>query len=258
MSATSNTSSNKTAGTLLTVLEAFASQPQAVMLSDLARQLEMNVSTLYRYTSTLQQCGYVNQLKDGRYEISLKVCYLADLVQKHQDTSVTLHRFVQEASVLFSESAHIAVEDNHMIVYTDNVVSTARTITIRQHIGKTAPMYVTGIGKLLLSEFSDAELSTYIEQTGLRAYTGNTVTTREALLKEFEFIRENGFVYDNEECEIGVRCVAVPIRNYTGKIICGLSISGPTARLTDEVIAANIDALKDIARRASAALGYGI
>ena len=145
-----------------------------------------------------------------------------------------------------------------MIVYTDNVVSTARTITIRQHIGKTAPMYVTGIGKLFLSEFSDAEIDAYVAQTGLKAYTENTVTTKEALLKEFEFIRDNGFVYDNEECELGVRCVAVPIRNYTGNIACGLSISGPTARLTDEVIAENIDALKDIAARASAALGYGL
>jgi len=251
-----NQASNQTADKLLIVMEAFAMQPQPIKLSDLSKQLDMNISTLYRFTSSLQKCGYVNQLSDGRYEISLKICYLAEQVQKRQDLAASLHSFVQEACDLFSESAHIAVEENHMIVYINNVVNTSQSLTFQQHIGKTAPMYCTGIGKLFLSEWDEIDLDSYLGNSNLKVYTANTVTSKEAMQKEFEFFAENGFLYDNEECEIGVRCVAVPIRNYTGKIVAGLSISGPTTRLTLPVIAMHIEEFKKIALKASRSLGY--
>ncbi|MBQ2456254.1 MAG: IclR family transcriptional regulator [Firmicutes bacterium] len=248
--------SNQTADKLLSVMEAFACQPEPVKLSDLARELDMNVSTLYRFTSSLQKCGYVNQLADGRYEISLKLCYLADRIQRRKDVTLILHPFASEACSIFGESAHIAVQDGPMIVYTDNVVSQAQTLTIQQHIGKTAPMYVTGIGKLFLSQMDEKALDDYIEKSGLKAYTPNTITTKDAMLSEFAFLRENGFLYDNEECEPGVRCVAVPVRDFTGRIVAGISISGPAPRLTDDAVARHIGAFKDIASRASEALGY--
>lgn len=248
--------SNQTAEKLLIVLEAFASQPDAVKLSEMAKELDMNVSTLYRFTTSLVKSGYVNQLSDGRYVISLKLCALSDRIQKHMDVTGTLHPFVLQASRLFNESAHLAVKDGQMIVYTDNAASTAQMLTIQQHIGKTAPMYVTGIGKLFLSEMDRIALETHISFTGLKAYTCNTCTSMEALQREFGFINSNGYVLDNEECEIGVRCAAVPIRDYTGKIVAGISVSGPTTRLTDDVIALHIEELKEIAAEASRALGY--
>ncbi len=248
--------SNQTADKLLNVLETFAFEPQPAKLSELARKLGMNVSTLYRFTTSLQKCGYVEQLSDGRYQISLKLCYLADRVQRRQDMTVALHPFAAEACALFSESAHIAVADGSMILYTDNVISRAQTLTIQQHIGKTAPMYVTGIGKLFLSELEPAALDAYIRETGLKPYTPSTVTSKEALLAEFAFFRKNGYVYDNEECEPGVRCVAVPVRNYSGRIAAGLSVSGPASRLSKEAAEEHVEALKEIALRASKALGY--
>ncbi len=248
--------SNQTADKLLNVLEAFAFEPQPAKLSELARKLGMNVSTLYRFTTSLQKCGYVEQLEDGRYEISLKLCWLADRVRRRQDVTVILHPFAVEACAVFDESAHIAVEYGSMILYTDNVISQSQTLTIQQHIGKTAPKYVTGIGKLFLSQLEPAALDLYIRETGLKAYTKNTITGKDGLLAEFSFIEKNGFVYDNEECELGVRCVAVPVRDYSGRIVAGLSISGPASRLSDEAVAAHIEALKDIAARASKALGY--
>lgn len=248
--------SNQTAEKLLTVLEAFAGQPAAVKLSDLAKKLGMNVSTLYRFTTSLVKSGYVNQLEDGRYEISLKLCSLAENIQKHQDITGTLHPYVLQACTLFHESAHLAIQQGDMIVYTDNAATTGQMLTIQQHIGKTAPMYVTGIGKLFLSQLDRQALEHHIVFTGLKAYTANTCTTREDLQREFDFIASNGYVLDNEECELGVRCVAVPIRNYTGKIVAGISVSGPTTRLTDEAIALHAAELKALASEASRALGF--
>ncbi|MBR0522431.1 MAG: IclR family transcriptional regulator C-terminal domain-containing protein, partial [Firmicutes bacterium] len=111
-------------------------------------------------------------------------------------------------------------------------------------------------GKLFLSQMDEKALDDYIEKSGLKAYTANTITTKDAMLSEFAFLRENGFLYDNEECEPGVRCVAVPVRDFTGRIVAGISISGPAPRLTDDAVARHIGAFKDISSRASEALGY--
>lgn len=251
---------NQTAEKVMVVLEALARQNQPVKLIDLSREIGMNASTLYRFLTALHNTGYVVQDEaTGKYELNLRICYLSELIKKRFSIANTLHRFAVEASELFQESAHLAQVDHNMIVYVDNVVGSAaisQSLIIHQYIGHTAPMHCTGIGKLFLSEFSDTEMDKLIAEKGLQKFTEKTFVTKEALLQELEQIRVQGYAYDNEECEIGVRCVAIPIRDYTGKIVAGLSISGPASRITDEAVRARLIQLLDIAVRASAELGY--
>ena len=124
------------------------------------------------------------------------------------------------------------------------------------HLGSIAPMHCTGIGKLFLSEASAEELERLIAVKGLPGYTRNTLTRREDLLPELERIRARGYAYDQEECEIGARCVAFPIRDYTGKIVAGISITGPSTRLSDAFIDARLDSLRLAAAEMSQKLGY--
>ena len=248
-------SSNQSAEKLLLILEALANESQPVKLVDFARQIRMNPSTLYRFLTALQKAGYAVQQSDGRYALSLKLCYLAGLVQKHSRLTSDLHGAVVEAEELFQESAHLAREENGKIIYIDNVTAASQSLTIRQYIGKTAPMHCTGVGKLLLLEYSEAQLDQLIAEQGLPRYTEHTLTTKKALCGELDRIRAQGYAFDNEECELGVRCVAVPLRDYTGKIVAGLSISGPTSRITDQVVAEKLPALLEIAQRASASWG---
>jgi len=254
---TSTASSNQTAEKLLQVMEALARQSQPVKLIDLAHELDMNNSTLYRFLTALQNAGYVTQYKDsGKYAMNLKLCHLSEMIKQNFGVTSALHQALVEISELFQESAHLAQAEDHMIVYTDNVASSAQMLTIRQHIGKRAPMHCTGVGKLFLSEYSAAELDELIALRGLPRYTEYTPTTKEELQARLAQIRSRGYAFDDEECEIGVRCVAVPIRNYTGRIIGGLSVSAPTSRITDAVVEKNLPAMLEIARRASMDLGY--
>ncbi len=250
-------SSNQTAEKLLKVMEALAYQDQPVKLIDFARELNMNTSTLYRFLSALQNTGYVTQSDStGKYALNLKLCYLAEMVKRNQSIIALLHYAVVEASTLFQEAAHLTQEEDQRIVYVDNASDTSQSLTIRQYIGKTAPMYCTGVGKLFLTQYSRDQLNAYLLQKELRALTPYTITTAEGLRQEVENIRRQGYAFDNEECEMGVRCIAVPVRDYTGRIAAGLSISGPVARVTDEVIGHKLPRLLEIARRASADLGY--
>lgn len=249
--------SNQTAEKLLVVLETLAYQNRPVKLSELAHLINMNASTLYRFLAALQNRGYVTQHEgSGAYALNLKLCHLAENVKKQFSISSLLHYAVVSVAELFQESAHLAQEENHMIVYVDNMTDTSQMLTIRQYIGRTAPLHCTGIGKLLLLEYSDSKLDELIAEKGLTGYTKYTYTTKEALCKELDKIRRLGYALDNEECELGVRCVAVPVRDYTEKIIAGLSVSGPTTRITDEIIQEKLPQLLSIADKASEDLGY--
>lgn len=250
-------SANQTAEKLLQVLEGLAHQSRPVKLIDLARELEMNTSTLYRFLAALQNQGYIaRQEESSKYALNFKLCYLAEQVKKSSSIASILHPAVVEAGELFQEAAHLAQEEGHRIVYVDNTAGASQMLTIRQHIGKTAPMHCTGVGKLLLLEYSDSQLDALIAEQGLPRYTEHTHTTKQSLCMELQQVRMQGYAFDNEECEIGVRCLAVPVRNYTGKIVAGLSVSGPTTRITDAVVQEKLPAFLDIARRASLDLGY--
>ncbi len=249
-------SSNQTAEKVLQVMEALAFQRGPVKLGELARQLGMNSSTLYRFLIALQNQGYARQEESGRYALNYKLCYLAEQIKKNASVAGMLHAAVLEAGQLFQESAHLAQEENQRIVYIDNTAGASQMLTIRQYIGKTAPMHCTGVGKLLLLEYSDSELDNLIARQGLPRYTEHTLTTKQDLCRVLEEVRANGYAFDNEECEIGVRCLAVPVRDYTGKIVAGLSVSGPTTRITDDFVQQRLPHFLDIARRASHDLGY--
>ena len=137
------------------------------------------------------------------------------------------------------------------LIYTDVVDGPDNMLRIMQRIGKRAPLHSTGIGKLLLLNYNNKQLNELITTKGLTALTPNTLVTREALVEKLEQIRAQGYALDDEECELGARCVAAPIQDYTGKVVAGISISGPVSRLTKEYIQVIIPVVRETAARIS-------
>lgn len=128
-------------------------------------------------------------------------------------------------------------------------------LRIMQYIGKRAPMYCTGIGKRLLNRTED-EVRAMMGQAEMKRYTSNTITTAEPLLKELARIRSRGWATDDEECEMGARCVAAGIYDYTGRIIGGISVSGPTTRLTTDWIPKIAALVVEAGREISGRMGW--
>ena len=167
MAKDSAAASNQTAEKLLLVLEALARQTQPVKLVDLAHQVGMNQSTCYRFVAALQNAGYAAQDREsGKYILNLKLCSLAEMIKDRVSVTSLLHAFVAEASALFQESAHLVQEENRQIVYIDNVTISSQSLITRQYIGRTAPMYCTGVGKLFLLEYSPEELAEKVWSCG--------------------------------------------------------------------------------------------
>jgi len=256
---TNATPPNQSSDKLLSVLEMMSEQSEPLRLQDVAAKCEMNTSTTLRFLSALQKRKYVAQDPDtGRYYITMKICALAHNVSAYNNFRSIALPFMRSVSNTFRESCNLAIENNMTIMYVEVANSQYNTLLSTQRIGNIAPMHCTGIGKLFLSEYSAGDLDQYVVMHKLTKFTDSTITDKQALDLELKRIAELGYAFDNQECEAGVRCIAVPVRDYTGGIHAGLSVSGPAIRMTDEHIYAHLDFLRDTAKQISMCMGWRV
>jgi DNA-binding IclR family transcriptional regulator len=142
------------------------------------------------------------------------------------------------------------------MVYIATEEGPGRMLQTLHRIGHVAPMHATGVGKLHLLNYSGEKLLELEKTRGFPKYTPNTITNLEALKKELASVRKQGYALDNEECEEGVRCIAVPVRNYENQVVAGISVSAPITRLDKKKTAGIIRFLKDTGIRASREMGW--
>ncbi|MEM5769096.1 MAG: IclR family transcriptional regulator, partial [Bacillota bacterium] len=163
--------------------------------------------------------------------------------------------FINRLANYLSLGTCLVIEQNNECVYLD-CIDNPNSPTL-QRIGKRAPLHATGSGKVLLSKYSELQLGEYISVKGLTRYTDHTITDPDLLRSELERIRRQDFAIDEEECEVGLRCISIPLRNYTGEIIAAMSVFGNTCDLTDQRIHDEIyPMLKEATDTISSRLGY--
>ena len=254
---TSATQTNQSSDKLLALIELLAQLPEPARLQDIARISGMNASTVLRFLSALQHRDYVAQdIDTGRYYLTFKLCGLAQTLTSHFSIREIAKPFIHNVSNTFSESCNLAIESDMLVLYVDVANCSSRTLMITQRIGNLAPLHCTGVGKLFLSQYTADEVEAIINTKPMQRFTENTITDIPTLLKELDQARILGYAFDNEECEVGARCIAAPIRNYTGKIVAGISVSGPAVRMTDKHIFSHLPYLQETAQQISVRLGW--
>jgi DNA-binding IclR family transcriptional regulator len=241
----------------LQILEGMTYIGAPARLQDLAKKLKIPQSTLLRFLNTFIDFGYVGQDPDTScYYLTLKLVELGARAGGSYPFVHTLSKYIKQAAAAFNESASLCVERDMQMVYIATEEGPGRMLQTLHRIGHIAPMHATGVGKLHLLNYSERQLEELEKKWGFPRYTGHTITDIESLRKEIDQVREKGCAMDNEECEEGVRCIAVPILNYQGQVAAAISVSAPITRMdkkrSDEVIAY----LKGISREASRELGW--
>jgi DNA-binding IclR family transcriptional regulator len=248
---------NQSSDKLLLLLETMTTQSEPLRLQDVARLCEMNASTALRFLKALQKRQYVEQdAETGRYYITFKLCALAQNISSFFDMRSLARPFLRSVSQIFSESCNLAVERDMAVIYIEVEKGPSKMLMSMQMIGNIAPLHCTGVGKLFLTEYSPMDLEQLTAIKGLTRYTEHTITDLNALREELDKIKKAGYAFDNEECENGARCIAVPLRDYTGKIKAGLSVSGPVVRMTDKHIFLHLPYLLDAAEQISFRMGW--
>lgn len=254
----SSSTRNLSAMKLLDILEFFTEQNnKPLRLQDIAQGLSMNSSTVLRFLSSLVEYGYVQQNPETlRYRLTMRICALASKVSASVNLTEVAQPFMRRVRDVFHESVCLGILQSNHVVYIDVLSGPDNILRSTQRIGNNAPVHCTGIGKVLLLNYNDAEIGNILDREGMRVFTKNTLSTPEQLLAEIGTVRQQGYAFDNEECEEGVRCVAVPIRDYTQKVIAGLSVTGTIFRLTPGRIELLLPFLMEQADSFSKELGY--
>ncbi len=241
----------------LAVLEELGKEGDELGVSELSRRLNLHKNNIFRLLATLETRGYVEQNKETEnYRLGLKVLELAQNFLRQMNLVKQIRPILEELVEKVQENAGLAVLRDQWIVYLD-VVEAPQMVKVACRVGWRIPAYAAASGKVQLAYRSIADVERLIDWKSVKAFTPNTITDKEAFLKHLEEVRDKGYALDNEEYEEGVRCVAVPVRDYTRRVIAALSVQAPAFRLTDEKLYNEVlPALKEAGVKASHKLGY--
>ncbi len=241
----------------LAIMEDLAEQQKPQRLLDLANRLGMPSSTVLRFLNTLIDYEYVQQDPEtSRYSLTLKLTRLGHQAHARFSYMNNLKPYLQSINLRLEEAVSLSIEKDMNVVYIDTIEGPDHILQTLQRIGKVAPMHSTGAGKVLMMNYDKEKILQYIAKKGLPSFTDHTLQSPERLLEEIEWVRDNGFAFDNEECEIGVKCVAFPIRDFSSHVVAAISISAPITRFTDIREQYMISVLREETEKASRYLGW--
>lgn len=207
------------------VLECFSVTEPELGVSEIAKKLGMQKSTIFNILSTFQQCGYISQNpKTNKYFLGFKFLHLSYIVNSHLSLREIFLPYLMRISEATRHICFFAVCYHQEVHYIEAIYPYTQEPT-RNILGERAPMYCTGLGKAMLA-FMPPEEADEIINGPLTAYTPFTLTNPDDLRKDLEKTRMNGYSIDNMEHEFGLRCVAVPVFGSNGKVIAAVSVSG--------------------------------
>ena len=230
---TSRAAFSTTVAKALSITEILASCSEAgISLIELSVSLNMPKSTMHRYLATLLELRLAERCGVDRYRLGTKVIELAGSFLASSDLRKESESILDEIAEMTGETVHLAVPSGAEVVYIAKVES-KHTLRMYSHIGARLPMHCTALGKSILA-FSGVERFQEVLPELSKPRTPNTITSEQALMEELDLIRLHGFAIDNEENEVGIRCVAAPIIDYTGRAIAAMSISSPCDRMNWE------------------------
>lgn len=212
----------------LTVMEILAAHPSGLSLTEVADKAGLTRAGARRLLLTLVATGYATQ--DGRrFILSPRLIALARNWVSGASLWSFAEPFMREVSLTLGESCSAAILSGPDVVYVARVAG-ARIVSVGLHVGTRLPAYCTSMGRVLLSELGDDELSTLLASADIEAKTTKTLTDRAALTAAIRRVRADGYSIVDEELELGLRSIAVPIRDLSGRIVAAINVSTQSAR----------------------------
>lgn len=221
----------------LDLLEQFCGDVDELGVTELSKRLKLHKNNVFRLLATLESRGYIEQNKvTENYRLGLKTLELGQTFIRQMGLLRQSRPILEDLVKVCNETTYVAILKEMNIIYLD-VVETDMTVRVVPRVGSQLPAYCTAAGKVQLAFMSDEELDNYLPAgKEMKKYTENTITDKNAIREQLKIVAEQGYALDNEELDIGVRCVSAPIRDYTRRIIGAISISGPSMRFSDDRI----------------------
>lgn len=234
------------------LLAALAEHPEPLGLKQIAQYTKLHPSTAHRILSAMSADRLVDRVEPGSYRLGMRLLELGNLVKSRISVRELALPVMRELHAQTGETVNLSVRHDDEIVYVERTSSGRSAMRVVHVVGTRAPLHVTAAGKLFLLEEGFARLREYSRRTGLAPHTKNTISAVQALERELERIQAQGWATDNEEAELGVRCVAAGIRDDAGQLVAALSLSTPADRMKAQWG----PLVKETADRVSSAIGH--
>lgn len=223
----------------LDVLEEFQAGSDELGVTELSKKLKLHKNNVFRLLATLESRGYIEQNKTTEnYRLGIKCLELGQMYIRQMGLLKLAKAILEELATICGETSYISILRDNDVVYLDSVEGKA-TVRVVSRVGLHLPVHATAAGKSLIMFESEDELKKKMPLE-LKKLTPNTLDSLDDLMRELQVSAERGYTTDIEEFEMGVCCVGAPVKDYTGRIVGAISLSGPSSRMTREKIESDI------------------
>lgn len=237
---------------MMKLLDVLALHADPTPLKQVALESGLHPSTAHRILGAMAQSGFVEREEGGTYRLGIRLLELGSLVKSRISLRETAMPAMLRLHALTGESVNLGIRDGDEIVYVERTSSGRSAVRVVHIVGARAPLHTTATGKLFLAELGADRVREYARRTGLPGSTPTSITELGALEKELDKVRRHGVAFDLDEVEPGVRCIAAGVRDDSGELIAGLSVSTPSERFSPD----RAPLVRDAADEISRALGY--
>lgn len=237
---------------MFAILDTLAAHPDPVSLKEVAERTGLHPSTTHRILNDLAVGRLVDRPHAGTYRLGMRLLELGNLVKARLDVREAAMGPMRELHKLTHQPVNLSMRQGDEIVYVERTYSERSGMQVVRAVGGRAPLHLTSVGKLFLAHDDPQRVRAYATRTGLTGHTRNSITDLPRLERELAHVRNSGCARDDEELELGVRCMAAGIFDDQGQLIAGLSVSAPADRLEE----AWLDRVKTTAASISASLGH--
>jgi DNA-binding IclR family transcriptional regulator len=239
---------------MFALIDVLASREDAMSLKEISEKTGLHLSTTHRILNDLTVGRFVDRPEAGSYRLGMRLLELGNLVKDRLNLRDVSFGPMRELHKLIQQPINLSVRQGDEIVYVERAFSERSGMQVVRAIGGRAPLHLTSVGKLFLATDDPQRVRAYATRTGLSGQTRNSITQLAVLERELSKVRQYGVARDNEELELGVRCVASGIYDDQGRLIAGLSISAPADRMDENWLAK----LQVASQSISQALGYKV
>jgi IclR family KDG regulon transcriptional repressor len=238
------------------ILEEIARARDGITLVALSKRVGLHNSTTFHLTKTMVSLGYIRQDPETKkYRIGRPLFVLASSSLDEVELVSLAEPFLEELTRVTGESAHLAIRSGDEIVIVARAAGTG-AFQLTSRVGVVRPAHATALGKVFLATMKPGELESYVNRNELRAFTPKTLTTTEQLQPEIDDVRRSGVAFDDSELDPEIRCVAVPVRDFAGRVAAAIGVSGPVWRLSLQTLNKQVPLIREISDRLSQELGY--
>jgi DNA-binding IclR family transcriptional regulator len=237
---------------MFALIDVLASREEAVSLKEISEKTGLHPSTTHRILNDLATGRFVDRPEAGNYRLGMRLLELGNLVKARLNVRDAALAPMRELHKQIQQPVNLSVRQGDEIIYVERAYSERSGMQVVRAIGGRAPLHLTSTGKLFLAADDAQRVRAYATRTGLAGHTKNSITQLPLLERELAKARQYGIARDNEELELGVRCMAAGIYDDQARLVAGLSISAPADRLDENWLAK----LQTTANEISSALGH--